>query len=503
MGLSRTLLSWIGAADLRASVGDAADGPISQAAIALPLHRVLLLSDYGRECSEDFVRWLGAKVACPIELRCVDLASPTDFGEIFRAVSDLLADIERERDAYPGLTYHLSPGTPAMAAVWMLVARSIFPAELIESSPQRGVKLVEIPFDIAAEFLPSVLDRQGRTVERLSAAIPPEGARFDDIVYRSPQMHRAVERAKLAAPLTVPVLIEGESGTGKELLARAIHKASLRPDGPFVAVNCGAIPAELTESELFGHKKGAFTGAVQDRKGHFEAATGGTLFLDEIGELPLPTQVKLLRVLQEKQVVPVGATNVVAVDARIIAATNRSLSREVLDGRFRADLFYRLAVAVLKLPPLRAREGDLSLLIDHLLRNINANETPVAATWQKKLSAEGKNFLLRQPWLGNVRELQNTLTRAAIWSSGSTITLDDVRDALLDMPSELPECPDIFGVDLDQDFDLNGLLSSVARHYLTLAMREAGGNMSEAAKLLGLGSYKTVGNWIKKHGLDG
>jgi transcriptional regulator with PAS, ATPase and Fis domain len=240
-----------------------------------------------------------------------------------------------------------------MAAVSILLAKSVFPAELIESSPERGVRFVEIPFDIAADFLPSVLERQGRAMERLSAAVPPEGARFDDIVYRSPQMQRAVERAKLAAPQTVPILIEGESGTGKELLARGIHEASLRPEGPFVAVNCGAIPADLTESELFGHKKGAFTGAVQERKGHFEAAGGGTLFLDEIGELPLQTQVKLLRVLQEQQVVPVAATNALAVDAGIIAAANRSLSREVAEGRFRADLFYRLAVAVIKTSEMR------------------------------------------------------------------------------------------------------------------------------------------------------
>jgi DNA-binding NtrC family response regulator len=504
MDSPRTLLSWIGAADLRASAADpgAREGPICQAAQALAPRRILLLSDYEAERSEQFVRWLQASTSGRIGLRCAELSSPTDFREIFHAVSALLAEIEQQRDAYPGLTYHLSPGTPAMAAVWILLAKSIFPADLIESSPERGVRFVEIPFDIAADFLPSVLEHQARSLERLSAAIPPEGARFDDIVYRSPQMQRAVERAERAAQRTVPILIEGESGTGKELLARAIHKASLRPEGPFLAVNCGAIPADLTESELFGHKKGAFTGAVQDRQGHFEAAAGGTLFLDELGELPLQTQVKLLRVLQERQVVPVGATTAVPVDARIIAATNRSLSREVLAGRFRADLFYRLAVAVIRLPALRDRDGDLSLLIDHLMGGIDLEQSFAGDGAQKVLSAEGKNFLLRQAWPGNVRELQNTLTRAAIWSSGSTITLEDVRDAMLDMPSGAQGPPDILQADLGDGFDINELLSSIARHYLTRAMQETGGNMSDAAKLLGLGSYKTVGNWIKKHGLD-
>lgn len=207
----------------------------------------------------------------------------------------------------------------------------------------------------------------------------------------------------------------------------------------------------------------------------------------------MQTQVKLLRVLQEQQVVPVGATTAVAVDARIIAATNRSLSREVLAGRFRADLFYRLAVAVIKLPALRDRDGDLSLLIDHLMRSIDLEQSFAGDVAQKTLSAEGKNFLLRQSWPGNVREFQNTLTRAAIWSSGSTITLDDVRDAMLDMPAGAQGSRGILQADLGEGFDINRLLSSVARHYLTRAMQQAGGNMSDAAKLLGLGSYKTVG----------
>jgi transcriptional regulator with PAS, ATPase and Fis domain len=203
-------------------------------------------------------------------------------------------------------------------------------------------------------------------------------------------MDRLIQRARRVAIRNVSVLIEGESGTGKELLARAIHRASPRKDRPFIAVNCGAIPAELVESELFGHEKGAFTGATQQRTGHFEAADGGTLFLDELGELPGPAQVKLLRTLQEGEVVRLGSSKPTKVDVRIIAATNRTLTEEIASGRFREDLFYRLAVAVLKLPPLRERSGDLGVLIDHLLAQVNRE-----GRWRAWLQGE-ENFFWRK-----------------------------------------------------------------------------------------------------------
>ena len=180
-------------------------------------------------------------------------------------------------------------------------------------------------------------------------------------------MARLIQRARRVAVRNVPVLIEGESGTGKEMLARAIHRASPRGSRTFIAVNCGAIPDQLIESELFGHEKGAFTDAKEVRKGYFEAAEGSTLFLDELGELPGPAQVKLLRAIQEGEVVRLGSTKPLKIDVRIIAATNRTLTEETAAGRFRDDLFYRLAVAVLKIPPLRERTGDLSLLVDHLV----------------------------------------------------------------------------------------------------------------------------------------
>jgi len=227
-----------------------------------------------------------------------------------------------------------------------------------------------------------------------------------------------------------------------------------------VAVNCGAIPAELVESELFGHQKGAFTGADRTRKGYFEAANGGTLFLDEVGELPLSAQVKILRALQEGEIVRVGATTPIPIDVRIIAATNLSLIQEVAAGGFRADLFYRLAVAVLQLPPLRERPGDLNLLIDYLGEQINRESSVEPGYKHKKFSVAAKNLLATHSWPGNVRELLNTLRRSAIWSKGETISSEDIRDALL--PTAAVKESDILNRPLGEGLILPELMAAVA-----------------------------------------
>lgn len=297
----------------------------------------------------------------------------------------------------------------------------------------------------------------------------------------------------------VPVLLQGESGTGKELFARAIHQASYRSSKPFVAVNCGAIPLELVDAELFGHEKGAFTGATTARVGYFESADGGTLFLDEIGELPLASQVRLLRVLQEREVTRIGSTRTKHIDIRVIAATNRVLSDEVREGRFREDLFHRLAVGVLLLPPLRQREGDLGLLIDSILANINAEASTQPGYNHKKLDVGARNLLIQHPWPGNVRELHNTLLRASIWATGDRITDQDVAESLA--VTVTPKVETVLGRPLDQGFSLPDLIADVARHYLEHAMAQAHGNKSEASRLLGLGSYQTLSNWLQKYGV--
>ncbi|MEQ1566981.1 MAG: sigma 54-interacting transcriptional regulator [Myxococcota bacterium] len=303
--------------------------------------------------------------------------------------------------------------------------------------------------------------------------------------------------ARRVAHRNVPVLIEGESGTGKELIARACHAEGPRRHQPFVAINCGAIPPELVESELFGHVKGAFTGAARDRPGHFRAAHSGTLFLDEVGELPLATQVKLLRVLQEGEVTPIGASQPLPVDVRVIAATHRRLLDACRDGHFRFDLFYRLAVAVIVLPPLRARPGDLRLLIDTVTEELSAESHRLSEP-APRLTTGALAVLQGHRWPGNVRELRNVLRRAHLWSEGGLITEEDAREALLGA-DDAPVVDPILNRPLGEDLSLPDVLSEVARHYLTRALAEADGNKSRAARLVGLSSYQTLDNWLARH----
>lgn len=494
------LLAWLGNADLRASesADSSEQGPILSAIKAFAFESVHLLSDHGTQKTRAYAKWLGQQGGLPVTPHQVKLTSPTSFEEIFHAAVGVIEAIKRASQSSP-LTFHLSPGTPAMAAIWLLLAKTRYPATLIESSREQGAKEVSIPFELSAEFSPVVDKDADEALTRLMQGMPPESPAFTAIVHRCAAMKRIVAMAHRLALRDVPVLIQGESGTGKELFARAIHQASPRSSRPFVAVNCGAIPQELVDSELFGHEKGAFTGAVGTRLGYFEAADGGTLFLDEIGELPLASQVRLLRVLQEHEVTRVGATKARPVDVRVIAATNRVLPDEIRASRFREDLFHRLAVGVLLLPPLRQREGDLNILIDSMLTSINAEASSQPGYKHKKLDVSARNLLIQHSWPGNVRELHNVLLRASIWAVGGKITAQDVAESLA--VTLAPKAETVLGLPLDQAILLPDIIGSVARHYLERAMAQTHGNKSEAARLLGLGSYQTLSNWLQKYGV--
>lgn len=504
MPAAHVLVCWIGNTDLKAAEGksDVGLGPIAQAVQARQFDSVLLLSDHPKEVATAYKKWLKGFTESAIEVRQHKLPTPTDFGEIYKGATEALADLQTVHGVNLELTFHLSPGTPAMAAVWILLAKTRFPAELLESSRERGVRTAQVPFDISAEFIPDLLRRSDERMVRMAQGVSDEVPEFAAIIHRSPQMKRVIEQAQRVAIRSVPVLIEGESGTGKELLARAIHTASPRAGKPFITVNCGAIPAELVESEFFGHKKGAFTGAGADRPGHFEAASGGTLFLDEIGELPKPVQVKLLRALQEGEVVRVGDSAPRKVDVRIIAATNRSLPKEIAEGNFREDLFFRLAVAILKLPPLRERAGDLTLLTDRLMEKINAEAAEDGRPLNKKLSVLAKNIMLEHAWPGNVRELLNTLYRAAVSSDGETIDAAAMKDAILDLGPAKGKHDAILDHPIEEGVDLQGLIQQVARHYLSRALSAAHGNKAQATRILGLPNYQTLTNWMKRYGVS-
>jgi DNA-binding NtrC family response regulator len=290
---------------------------------------------------------------------------------------------------------------------------------------------------------------------------------------KSKRFMDVLKLAEHVAPTDSTVLIQGESGTGKEVIARYIHNLSSRNDGPFMSINCGALPENLLESELFGHVKGSFTGAVRDKQGLFAAARGGSFFLDEVGEMPASLQVKLLRVLQEREAIPVGATEAIPVDVRIIAATNRELEEEIRRGNFRSDLFYRLNVIAINLPPLRERRDDLLLLIEALLQNL-ATET---GTDPKALAAEALDAVMVYEWPGNVRELDNALEHAVVLTRGNLIEASSLPERITKRRKE--------PLVAERSYR-NPTLEVIERAYIMWVLQAEGGNKTRAAEVLGI-----------------
>jgi len=498
------LVSWIGNADHVASEDASASGlgPIATALLgAEKFDRVCLLTNYGHDRSAAYCTWLEQRCAyssSAVDLQEIDLLSPIDYASIYAEVSKHLKGLGLPKEGIE-LTFLLSPGTPAMAAIWIMLAKTRFPAKLIQTSKEHGLESVDFSFDLASDFLPEFLQRSAERIDRLSQGPVESFPEFGKILHRSAAVSQQIRLARRIAAHDVPVLILGETGTGKELFAEAIFTASERASKPFIAVNCGAISPELANSELFGHVPGAFTGAIKNRKGHFQEAHGGTLFLDEVGDLPLETQVRLLRVLQAKEVTPLGDSKPVKVDVRIIAATHRDLAADVASGRFREDLFHRLAVGILRLPPLRERDDDVELLANAFLAQINADAHGKPEAQEKKLSQNAKKLLLHHPWPGNIRELYHTLLRASIWSTGQLIEPEDLQAALLQIQ---PADKHSFDRPMAQGFDLQGLLDEISRAYIVKALKKSGSKKATAAKMLGFAHHQTLGNWMKRLGLD-
>lgn len=303
---------------------------------------------------------------------------------------------------------------------------------------------------------------------------------FDDLLGHDAGLSACVEIGRKAAASQLPVLIQGETGTGKEMFAQAIHGESTRAAGPFVAVNCGAIPEKLIESTLFGHEKGAFTGAVSKAIGKFREADGGTLFLDEIGELPLEAQVKMLRALQQQEIEPVGAAKSVKVDVRVISATNRKLAEEVEGQRFREDLYFRLNVLQILLPPLRARTSDIEKLAQHFV----AKSAYINAQRPKSLSDEAMKLLQLHNWSGNVRELENVIYRAMALSDGDVITEQDIIFTHYADPDDSQSNP--FHVAIADEDGAVRALKEIEQEIIGKALRHLGQNMTQTAKSLGI-----------------
>jgi len=351
---------------------------------------------------------------------------------------------------------------PALPVI-ILTAHGTIPDAV--SATQRGIfAFLTKPFD-SQDLLHKVaasLRLSGNEAPGTDAAA---GAWREGFITRSPRMEDLLRQARLVADSDASVLIYGDSGTGKELLARAIHRASRRADRPFVAVNCGAIPGDLLESELFGHARGAFTGAIQAHKGLFQSADGGTLLLDEIGDMPLPLQVKLLRVLQEGEVRPVGSTQAIPVDVRVISATHRDLEVQRADGRFREDLYYRLNVVSLNLPPLSERREDIALLATDILRKLATRYRKPVPT----LAPDAMALLVAAPWPGNVRQLLNLLEQAVALTPTTVIPATLVANALKEDAAAL--------------IPFEEARRTFERDYLARLLKITGGNVTQAAQL--------------------
>lgn len=516
------LVSWLGHTDLKAMAQDSTAtirkavedvvgpvgekvkiglGPIKTLTTQVQFDSFYLLSNYKTLLNKAFTSWVG----CNPVILDVDLKNPTDYQEIYSIVEAKIKALHAKEGRDQTYNFLLSPGTPAMAAIWILLGKTKYPAKFYQTYNGKYLS-TEIPFDITVDVLPELLQDTDAYLQQFAAKIPQEIQGFENIIGNSQPIKIAVGRAQKAALRNVPVLITGESGTGKELFSRAIHSASSRRDKPFIPINCAAIPKELLESELFGHVKGAFTGAVENKIGAFEQAHEGILFLDEIGECDPAIQAKLLRVLQPipgeassiREIQPVGTAKTKKVDVRIVAATNKDLLQMIDNGTFREDLYYRLAVITISLPPLRERKADIPEIASRLLRQINEDFAIQEPSYRHKyFSAATNKYVKQHLWQGNVRQLYNVLLQAAVMSNSDEISVLDIKAAIsesIDARKQL----DPLNLPLGEGFSLDEQLDFYQAHYIRRALEEAHGVKSEAARLLGLRNYQTLDAKMKK-----
>ena len=458
-------------------------GPILSLISVEHFDRIFLFSTPNTEKHTSATQAAIKKACSSVEVETYDLPlpDPTDYHRILRGLRSHLKNIV---ESSPGASFFISvaSGTPQMHACWLLLAASgEIPARILQVRLQKFVSksaplVSEINFT-SPEF-PTVrakftrLDSATEEQRDFSTVVQQLG-----IVGDHPAIRKALEVGEALAESAVPILILGETGTGKELFAKFVHLLSGRPAERFIPLNCAALPKELVESALFGHKKGAFTGAIADQIGKFDQSNGGTLFLDELGELSLGTQAKLLRVLQDGLIEPIGAKQPHKVDVRVIAATNKDVRRAIKEGQFRSDLYYRLNVGQIHLPSLRERRTDIPKLALHMLDRLNAGlKRP------KRFSPEALSRLQSHSWPGNVRDLENCLERSARLAKQDVLEADDLLIsepvAYADPLAALPEPSDGFSI---EDF-----LTSARKQLMLKAIDMAEGNQSEAARLLGV-----------------
>jgi DNA-binding NtrC family response regulator len=415
----------------------------------------------------------GRQIEESVDVVLVDLAPPATHG------LELIGRLHRE---YPELAVCVISASANLALATQAMMNGAYDYILKPFQPETVLRTIE-----RAAEIKRLRQRNRFLQQRLDA-----NSRFKGYVGAAPAMREVVSLIANVAPSDASVLIYGESGTGKELLARSVHEQSRRSGNAFVDINCGALTESVLESELFGHKKGAFTGAVSNRRGLFEEASGGTLFLDEIGELTLSVQVRLLRVLQEEQVRPVGSSTSYQVDVRIVAATNRDLEKEVAAGRFREDLYYRLNVVMVRVPPLRERREDLPGLAQYLLERKCAE----AGKAIEGFTGDAMERLLTSEWPGNIRELENVIERAVVLAQGRQITVDLLEGQ---KAGKRPAPAKAQTVQLQGTFA--EARTAFEKAYLRGLLDSSEGNLSAAARIAGL-DRSNLRRLLKRHGLD-
>jgi two-component system, NtrC family, nitrogen regulation response regulator GlnG len=457
--------------------------------------KILVIDD------DESIIWVVKKALEPLGY---SITARTKLSSGLRAMQDkppvvLLDLVLPDGDGLEGLReiHSLNPDT----IVIMITAHAKMQST-ITAMKEGAYDYLEKPFDI--EELKIVIEKVFRDFSLREELRELKKAAFEtespQMIGKSPKMLKIFKDIGKVASRDITVLITGESGTGKELVAKALHFNSRRSHAPFVAINSASIPKDLLESELFGYKRGAFTGAVKEKKGKVEAASGGTLFMDEISEMDLGLQAKLLRFIQEKEFSPLGGNDLIKADVRIIGATNRDLTDAVSKGHFREDLYYRFNVVQIKLPPLRERKEDIPLLIKNFLREADEK----LETGQKELSKDAKAAILKYDWPGNVRELENVIKRACVLSTGTII---EKRDLLLDegtcrsIKDFLEEKLQRYLKDMTKVTNFNlydTVLSEVEKALITIVLRETNGNQLKTAKVLGI-NRNTLRTKIKEY----
>ena len=450
------------------------------------MQRVLVVDDEQRLADLVCLSLTDQGYAASAHIRAADALAVFDREHVDLVISDLrMPDMDGRQ-----LMHEVKQRSPDTAVIIMTAYASV--RDAVDLVKQGAYDFVPKPFDMD-ELLAAVeralqLTSTVRDNKRLRAEL--EGRyRFDQMIGTSARFRAVIAAVTEVCESRATVLLRGESGTGKELVARAIHFNSLRRAAPFVAVNCAAIPEGLLESELFGHVKGAFTGAVQSREGRFRAADGGTLFLDEIGDMPLPIQAKILRVLQERTFEPLGSTRSEQVDVRIVVATHRDLQQMVAEGSFREDLYYRLNVFPIVLPSLRERLEDLEMLAIHFLKHFTEEMGKRVLIF----SADALQAMRAYHWPGNIRELQNCVERAVIVCRSQVIEVADLPPYLFDQDRRTSGFADL-------PSDLDAALAAVERDWIVEALRRAEGVQVRAAHLLGI-AERSLWHRIKKYNL--